>query len=237
MATIMDLKGTSESSFLIGLNGVKLVWDGISLKLKDKTETAFLDLQARYITSVRTITDELKVNGNIIELNDDATGSGPDQKMTFARPLTGMSAGVTYTFPAAPTNGYFLTTDSSGNLSWAAISSPSTTDKVTVDETSFDYSAGVGPQSMFTLPANAKVLKVEIIVSSAFDNNATVSVSKNAGLLMSISQSDLSDAGPTKFSVDPIDAASGSAESITYSLNNAPTTGSGIIRVQYVIPA
>jgi hypothetical protein len=236
MATIMDLKGTSESSFLIGLNGAKLIWDGISLKLKEKTGTTYLDFQARYLTGERVYTEEMLVKGNIIELNSDASGLGFDYKMIFARPSTGMSADVTYTFPNAPTNGYFLTTDASGNLSWAAISSPTTTDKVTVDETSISL-VGVGPQSMFTLPANAIVLKVEITVDSAFDNNANIVVSKNAGTLMGIGQSDLSDAGPTKFVVEPNDAASVSSESITYSLNNAPTTGSGKIRVHYVIPA
>ena len=237
MATIMDLKGTSESSFLIGLNGAKLIWDGISLQLKDKTSSTFLDFQARYVTSTRSITDELKVTGDILELNSDAAGSGTDWSMNLARPSTGMVAAVTYTLPAAPVNGYFLTTDGSGNLSWAAISSPTTTDKVTVDETSFDFSVGSGPQSMFTLPANALVLKVEIIVTTAFDNNAAIDVSKDATSIMGVGQSDLSDAGPTRFVAEPVDVASGTPQPITYSLTNSPTSGIGTIKVYYVIPA
>ena len=108
MSAYMDLKGTSEASFNIGLSAsaVKLKNSSGVLHLRNKADSAFINIKI----------SELLSTANQLTLNEDATLSGASWKMIFARPVTGMSASVTYTFPAAPTNGYFLTTDGSGNI-------------------------------------------------------------------------------------------------------------------------
>ena len=108
MSSYLDLKGTSQTSFNIGIaaTAVKLKSNASVLEIKNKADSAFLDIRALV----------LKATGDSIILNDDATLAGADWKLTFARPAAGMTASVTYTFPAVPTNGYFLTTDASGNF-------------------------------------------------------------------------------------------------------------------------
>lgn len=240
MATYMSLRGTSEPSFLIGLNGAKLVYNGITFSLKNKTESAFLDLRVKDLTADAIFGASLSLSGDSITLNSDAAGSINDYQMILARPSTGQMANVTYTFPASPVNGYFLTTDASGNLSWSAISSPSVTEKITVHETSISFSSPMGPSNFFTLPANAEILKCEVILgSSFFDTAASVSITgvTTGNTYMFSSQSDLTDLN-VSYVAEPIFPSISSSEQIAVVfVPNGATTGSARIRVHYVIPA
>jgi hypothetical protein len=238
MAAYMDLKGTQNPSFMIGLNGSKLLSDGIRLSLKNKAETVFQDFEAKDIYANAAYLAQLNVTGNSFNLNSDATSAGFDWVMTFSRPTAGMSANVNYTFPAAPINGYFLTTDGAGNLSWATISTPSVTEKVSVDYAPLTSSTPTGPSTIFSLPANSIVLKVEVLVDSAFDGAPTVNISGSlSGILMGTAFSDLSE-NQTKFVVEPLALAQLSSQDITFNFNaGGATVGAARILVHHVIPA
>lgn len=238
MATILDLKATSESSFNIGIasDAIKLKNASGVLHLRNKADSSYIDLAVRDISVVAGYFDQLNVTGEFLTLNSDAAGSGSDWLMTLRRPTAGMSANVDYTFPATPTNGYFLTTDASGNMSWAAVSSPSVTEKVTVDSTSFNAASFSGPLAMFTLPAQAIIHRVEIIVDTAFDDVPSVQVTGfTLGSIMGSGQSDLTDA--SRFVAEPNFTALVGTEAISASFVGTPTVGAGRILVHYSIPA
>lgn len=228
MSAYMDLKGTSGSSFSLGLaaSDVKLKSSGGQFQVKRKDESLFLDIKVNELQSV----------GNKISLNEDASLSGDSWKMLFARPLSGMTASVTYTFPAAPTDGYFLTTDASGNLSWAEISSPSVTEKVTVNSTSFTFSDFGSPLPMFTLPANAVVHDVQVIVDSGFNSGTIqVGVTGTTGKYMTGSQNDLTTSD--RYVSSPNNLPVGITEDIFGTFAGTPTSGAGRVLVFYSIPA
>jgi hypothetical protein len=55
------------------------------------------------------------IGGDQLTLGQNTTGSGASWKMTIARPTSGMTANVTWTFPAAASAG-LMSSDASGNL-------------------------------------------------------------------------------------------------------------------------
>lgn len=239
MSTVMDLKGTSQSSFNLGLGStlVKFKNNAGALEIKNKADNAYLDFRAKDIIGAVITGTDVKVNNNSITLNADAASTGADWKMLIARPASGMTADLTYILPATVTNGYFLTTDGSGNLSWAAVSSPSVSEKVTVDSTSFTFSSFAGsPVSMFTLPANAVVHRVEVIVDVAFDAGVVdVGISGTVNKYLDNTKADLTDA--SRFVSEPNSIPVVGTEAIIGTLTGSPTVGSGRLLVHYSIPA
>lgn len=228
MSVYMDLKGTSESSFNIGLSSaaIKLKNNSSVLDIKNKADAAYL--------SIRCL--QALITSNQLVLNDDAALAGDDWKMTIARPSTGMTGSVTYTLPAAPTNGYFLTTDGSGNLSWAAVSSPSVTEKVSVDSTPFVFGDFGADLTMFNLPANAVVHDVQVIVDTAFDaGTIQIGITGNVNKYMTSGQNDLSEA--SRFVSSPNNIPVGVVEAIKGTFTGTPTVGAGRVLVFYSIPA
>lgn len=228
MSTYMDIKGTSESSFNLGLasNAVKLKNNSGVLDIRNKADSAYLNVKALGFLST---SDQLT-------LNEDATLSGASWKMNFARPTSGMTANITYTFPASVTNGYFLTTDGSGNLSWAAVSSPSVSEKVTCDSTSFAFGDFGADLTMFNLPANAVVHDVQVIVDTAFDvGTIEIGITGTTDKYMTDTQNDLLEA--TRYESSPNNIPVGSVEAIKGTFSGSPTVGAGRVLVFYSIPA
>jgi hypothetical protein len=228
MSSYLDLKGTSESGFNIGLGSgaVSLQNSSSELHVKNKALSAFLNIKISELLSV----------SNQLTLNEDATLSGASWKMIIARPTSGMTSSVTYTLPAAPVNGYFLSTDASGNMNWTPISSPSTADKVATDSTSFSFSDFGSALSLFTLPANALVSEVQVIVDSAFDaGDVEIGLLGNLSKYMPTSASDLTDA--SQYSSTPTQIPVGTTEALIATFSGSPTSGTGRIVVFYSIPS
>lgn len=230
MSVYMDIKGTSEAYFKIGLSqGARLTPAnlGADLDISNTADSAYINIRCL----------NAYLAGNNIVLNEQATEAGADWKMTIARPSSGMTANVVYTMPAAPTNGYFLTTDGSGNLSWAAVSSPSVPEKVTVDSTPFVFGDFGADLTMFTLPANAVVHDVQVIVDTAFDAAATIEVgiTGNTSKYMTTGQNDLTEAA--RFQSSPNNIPVGTTEAIKGTFTGTPTVGAGRVLVFYSIPA
>lgn len=216
MAVFMDIKGTSQQSLQIQKGGARVKNASGVIQIRNAADGAFADLVAQI----------LKAAGNSLELNTAAAGAGADWKMTLARPATGMTAAVTYTLPAAPINGNVLTTDGSGNLSWAAPAS--TGGKADLGratqlaaDTSKTLLAGSVGQSIFLHTLIGRITQV-------FDVDPLLSVGDitNPSSVIAASQYDLSTMSVGDVISVPHGAGLTTAEALTATFGAAPTTGS-----------
>lgn len=223
-----DLIGTTKSVFGIGLSGPKLKNNGGNLQVRNTGDSADAELTA----------SKVNVSGESIVLNSDSAGAGADWKVTIQRPASGMSADVVLTLPVDDgTAGQVLATDGDGILSW--VSAGQTAHLVAVDTTSLAFGSGA-TVSMFTLPANAVVHEVEVIVDTAFDGTPSMSVGVNGGSAskyMASGDVDLTATAKTSFVVHPGEAAVGTTEAleIAYSAGSA-SAGAARVLVKYSVP-
>lgn len=227
MASFQDIKGTSQQTFQIQKGGAKFRNNAGTLEVRDPTNTQYADFVALILRSA----------SDSIILNNDAAGSGADWKMEIARPASGMTADVVYTFPASPTNGYVLQTDGSGNLTWVAMSTASDAQKI--DSTSFIFSDS-SPITLFTLPANAVVMAVHVIVDTVFDGTPTLSVgiSGTPAKYMATTENDLKSGTGDRWTSHPNEIPVGTTEALigTYAQGSA-TAGAARVLVDYAIPS
>lgn len=228
MGKFLDLFGTTKALFQIAIGGVNLKNSSGDLVVRNPADDADAALTASTVN----------VSGNSIVINSDAASTGSDYSITIARPTSGMSAAYTFTLP--PDDGtadYVLKTDGNGNTSWAANSGA--TNQLAVDTTSLAFGSA-STVSMFTLPANAVVQAVRVIVDTQFNGTPSLSIgiSGTTSKYMSSTQLSLTAAGGTIFEVYPGIAASGSTEALiaTYSAGSA-SAGAARIEVDYVIPS
>jgi hypothetical protein len=150
-----------------------------------------------------------------------------------------MSAGVTLTLP--PDDGsasQVLQTDGSGVLTWA---SAGTTSELThVDTTNVGHGDGT-PVSMFTLPANAVIEKVQVVIDEAFDGSAptmSIGVAATPAKYMATTQVDLKGTAATVYEVYPGLAAEGGTN-VMIATTNLDSSSAGHLRilVYYSTPA
>lgn len=221
-----DLLGTTKSFFKIGITGVRLKDSSGNLLVRNNADSADANVTAAKVS----------VSGELLEINSDAVASGADWKMTLARPTSGMTAAVTWTFPTtAGSPGQALTTDGSGNLSTTSIT---TAQNINVDTTTLNFGSS-SPVTMFTLPANAIVHFVECVIDSSFNGTPamTVGVSGSTTKYMGTLDNDLTAAAGTVFLTSPGQQPDGSSEAlvITYSAGSA-SAGSARVMIHYSIP-
>jgi len=182
MGLFADLVGTLSAIFQIGKGGVKLKNNSSALEVKAADGT----------TDAPVTTSKVNVSGDEFDLNSDAAGTGADWKYTLKRPATGMPAAVALTLP--PDNGspgQVVQTDGEGNLHFA--SAGTTADLVHINSTTIAY-GDTSPVSMFTLPANAVIHKVKVIVDNPFDGTAptlSVGIAGTVSKYMGTTQNDL----------------------------------------------
>lgn len=226
----LDLLGTTFTKLQIGLGSAGATLKVASSKLRARNTADSAD--------VPVVGSVIAASGDYLELNEDAAAAGADWKYTLARPSSGMTAAVTLTLPAddgSPSQA--LTTDGSGNLSWTTVAAG--TDKTVTDTTALAFGS-TSPVSMFTLPANAVVEEVRVIIDTAFNGTPTLSigVSGTTSKYMAATQVDLTATATTIFAVSPGITANGSSESLiaTYSAGSA-SAGAARIEVDYVIPS
>lgn len=231
MSIFMDIKGTSQSSFQIQKGGPRFKNNSGVLEARNAANTAYVDFLALI----------LRAAGDSLVLNETATLSGSSWKMSISRPTSGMTQSLDFKMPPDyGTNGYVLQTDGSGNLTWVAQSTPpSVTQKITVDTTTLAFGAS-SPVAMFTLPANAVVHKVKVIVDTAFDGTPTldIGITGNTSKYGASSSFDLTSGAGDRWESNPNSAPVGTTEAIiaTYVAGGA-TVGSARIEVDYSIPA
>ena len=228
MGLFADLLGTVKTTFQIGIGGVKL-----------KNNAVTLEVMAVNGTTPAPITASLvNITGESFVLNSDAAEATADWKITFQRPAAGMTASVTYTFPVDNGSpGQVLQTDGDGVLSWASASS--TDACVKVDSTSLAFGAS-SPVAMFTLPANAVVHKVQVVIDTAFDGTAptmSVGVAGTTSKYMGTGDVNLKGTAEDVYEVTPGKIAVGTTEALilTYAADGS-SAGAARVLVFYSIP-
>jgi hypothetical protein len=229
MNTWLKIVGTLSSYFRLGLTGPRLKDSSGNLVVRNSGDSADAAITASAVN----------VSGNSVVINSDAAESGADYKYTLSRPSSGMSANVTLTLPVDDgSSGQVLVTDGSGNLSFT--SAGNTAPCVTVNSTTVAYNTS-SPVSALTLPANAVVHSVDVIVDTAFVNGSpsmSVGISGTTSKYLGTTDVDLTAAAKTRFTTFPNEVASGSTEAIIVTLN-PDTCDAGEVRVQvnYSVPA
>lgn len=226
----LDILGTTYSKIQLGIDSAALNLKAASNKVRARNKADSAD--APLVGSV------IAASGDFLELNEDAAGSGADYKMTLARPAAGMVAARTITLPGeAPIAGFAVITDASGNWSYGVVAAGN--DKIVTDTTSIAFGS-TSPTVMFTLPANAVISDVAVVVDTPFNGAPSLSVGITGTLskYLASTQVDLTQAATTAFEVQPGLASVGTTEAIifTYSAGGA-SAGAGRILVSYSIPS
>jgi hypothetical protein len=227
MGKFTNLFGTTLTKFQLGIQGLILKSTGGKVRARNAGDSADVPLVGSVIAA----------SGNSMELNEDAAGSGADWKYTLSRPATGMTAAVELVLP--PTDGspgQVLGTDGSGGLDWATVDAGN--NKTIVDTTSIAFGT-TSPLSLLTLPVNAVVMFVKVIIDTAFNGTPSLSVgisgttSKYAGT----TDVDLTDQG-SEFEISPGLVPVGTTEALiaTYAAGGA-SAGAARILIGYVIPS
>lgn len=233
MGVMKDLLGTLQSSFQLAIGGPRIKNGSGVVQARNAADNAYANMAAALFQTF----------GNDFEINSGATASGADWKMTIRRPSTGMTHHLVFVFPSAdPSPGQALTVASLVGdvvtLQWTTIAAG--TDKIVVDTTTLAFGAS-SPLAMFTLPANAVVLKVEAIIDTAFNGTAptaSVGITGTTSKYMGSTQIDLKAVAGTAFEVTPALPSVGTTEAliITYAADSS-SAGSARFLVYYAIPS
>lgn len=235
MSRFVDLLGTVLSKFQLGIGGPQLKNNAGAVEARNPADSAYAQLNALALSLFGT--------GGIV-LNAGASESGSSWKFTIQNPTSGQTEDITLIMPAAaPSNGQVLsvTSFSAGvaTLGWSANSASA--NAPTIESTALAFGS-TSPVSMFTLPANAVVLKCKVVVDTPFTGGTapslSVGVSGTASKYMGSTQVDLTAPAGTVFEVDPGVAADAASENLiaTYA-GNSSTAGAARIIVDYAIPA
>lgn len=232
MSVYKNIAGTTENKFQVGIGGPQVKNSSGTVEARNAADAAYAAVAASLF----------KTYGNDFELNSGAAGAGADWKMVLRRPSTGQTENLTVVFPAgspSPAQALVVDTFTAGviTLQWQTMAAGN--DKPVVDTTSIAFGS-TSPVAMFTLPANAVVLSVRVIIDTAFDGTPSLSVGI-AGTLSKYLPStavDLKAVATTVFEFEPGLPATGSSESLiaTYAAGGA-AAGAGRILVTYVIPS
>ena len=245
MARWLDLRGTISNLLGLGIGRALIKGNDVGgVEARNTDDSAFANFEADNITANGYVeTNGLNVNDDGLLLNADAAETGSDYSYRLSRPTTGQASNFDLVFPADnPTIGQALlvTSIASGVITteWGTVAGG--TDKVVTDTTTVAFGA-TSPVTMFTLPANAVVKKVQVIIDTAFNGTApqlSIGISGTTSKYMGSGQVDLTAAAGTIFEVDPGVAANGSTENLiaTYAAGGA-SAGAARILVDYVIPS
>ena len=228
MSRILDLLGTSLTSFQLGIAGLRLK----NITAKIRARNAADNADAPLVGSV------IAASGDFIEINEDAAGAVADWKYTVSRPAAGMTAALTLVLPPnAGTPGFALTTDGAGNAAWSAVASG--TDKQITDTTSIAFGSAASV-AMFNLPIGGVIDTVKVVVDTAFNGAPTLSVGITGTLskYLSATSVDLTAAATTVFEVTPGVPAPAAIEALLASFAaGGATAGAARVLVAYSIPS
>ena len=227
----IDVLGTTYSKLQLGLDSAALNLKAVGTKMRVRNKADSAD--APVVGSV------IAASGDFLELNEDAAGAGADWKVTLARPATGMTAAMTLTLPTSVGSpAQVLTTDgSTGALSWTTVAAGN--DKIITDTTSLAFGS-TSPTAMFTLPANAVVQNVFVVIDTTFNGTPSLSVgiTGTTSKYLASTQVDLTQPATTAFELQPGLPSVGTPENLifTYAAGGA-SAGAARILVCYSIPS
>lgn len=225
-----DFTGTSNISFVLNLTGVRLKDDGSgNLLVRNNADNAYADISFQ----------NGHLYGTTFTFNAGATESGASWKTILGVAGSGQTADVTFLMPNSPGSvGQILQTDGNNpaQLSW--VSAGSTAQCISVHTTALAYGDS-SPKAMITLPANAEIVKVVVLVDTAFTGGTSpqvsIGVSGTASKYMAAAQSNLGVAG--MYEVHPSVIPDGSSEALiaTYAAGGS-TAGAARLQVWYGVP-
>lgn len=244
MARWIDLVGTLTRRVQFGIGRAFIYGnDAGGLDVRNAADSAFASVNVAGVTASGDVeAATVNVTGDSISLNSDYTETGDDYGYDIGRPDSGQAQTFRLNLPANnPTTGQALlvTAIASGviDTEWGTVAGGN--DKVVTDTTSLVFGSS-SPVTMFTLPANAVVLRVRLIIDTAFNGTApqvSIGISGTASKYMAANQNDLKAAAATVFEVTPGLTANGSTEDLiaTYAADSS-SAGAARIEVDYVIP-
>jgi len=214
MSSWLKIVGTQTGRFVLGLTGASLKNNSGTVQVRSNDDADFAPLESESIG-----------------LNNNTTGYAVDITTSASQ-----TASYSLTLPVDDgTAGQVLGTDGAGVLSW--VSAGDTSQDWKADTTSFAFGSA-STITAFTLPADAVVDRVSVIVDSAFDGTPTMSVGVDGGSASQyVASSDVLLSATDRFDVPYQGEANTSSEDleIYYSAGGA-TTGSGRVIVTYSIP-
>jgi hypothetical protein len=215
MSSWLKITGTQVGKFVLGLTGVTLKNNSGNLQVRNNADTAFAD----------TATQTISLNNN---------GTGYNVAISTSGSQTGSYALTLPVDDGSP--GQVLATDGSGVLSWASAASTASSWKV--DSTSFAFGSS-STITAFTLPANAVVDRVTVIVDSAFDGTPTMSVGVSGGSASQyVGTGDVALTVADRYDVPYQGQADASSEGIEiYYTAGGASAGAGRVLVTYAVPA
>ncbi len=223
----LKLDGTQNSAFQL---------DAVTGGVKIKDVAGNLAVRNAGDTADATVTgSEFLASGDTgLVINSNATATGADWSFTLSRPATGMTSNLSWTLPStAGTSGFVLSTDGAGNLSWVASSSGATDTTVQIP-LAFGSAATV---SVMTLPANAVIESLEMVVDTAFDGTPTASVGTTTNNSKYMGSGDMNLNVAAGWSVNPNVAADTASEALNiYYTAGGATVGAARLLLTYSIP-
>lgn len=218
MSLFSKLGGTTVASFFIDYissTAIKLKNLAGILGVRNKADTAFASISAAGL-----------------QLNDNG---GTNRKTTLGMPV-GAGADLTLNLPiTAGSAGQAITTDGTGNLTFTTIT---TVASVSVDTTSLMFGT-TSPLTLFTLPANAIITEVRLIVDTAFNGTlptVSIGIAGTTSKYTGTGDSDLTAANSYIASPDILSVGTTEALIATYSAGGA-SIGAARILVSYTVPS
>ncbi|MBW4469319.1 MAG: hypothetical protein KME45_03545 [Stenomitos rutilans HA7619-LM2] len=233
MSKVLDVIATSLSKFQIAIGGVTLKNSSGNLLVRNPADSADAAVTA----------SQLNNSGDAIVINSDAASTGTDWALTIGRNPAATAAVTLYAPPAKGTDGFFLRQKAgtaAGVLELELASTSGASNQLTTDTTSLAFGT-TSPLTLFTLPANAVVEAVRVIIDTPFTGGTpslSVGITGTTSKYMSSTQVDLTATAQTIFEVYPGRTANGSSENLiaTYAANSA-SAGAARIEVDYAIPS
>jgi hypothetical protein len=218
-----DALGSIGNIFRVGLTGLNLKSSAGSLLVRNTADSADAPIQASQLRN--TGTSVLIGTTNVLTFQQNASQSG----------------GLTVILPAAKaTDGQVLAQKAgtaAGVIEFEFISSGSTADKSTRDTTTLAFGSS-SPLSLFTLPANAVIDKIRIVVDTAFNGTPSLSIGITGTTSKYVASTQVDLTVARSYEIYPDLAASGSSEALiaTYAAGGA-SSGTARILVDYAIPS
>lgn len=232
---IEDLTGTSLPSFQIGIPTIST-----PVVLTNTTGTLELKNLAGTDIGLVALNIKLSASSNQIVLNSAATETGASWKTTISTAPTGQTADWTLTLPSSPgTTGQVLQTDGTGVTSWVAAGSTAPLDTKVVHTVTF---SDTSPYTYLTLPINAVISQIAVIVDTAFNGTGpsiSVGITGSTSKFMIAGASDLTTVGRYSTSAVEAVAPSGSTQVVllTFNVGTGATAGSARVLTTYSVPS
>lgn len=222
MANWLDLAGTLESFWRVGITGPRLKDSSGNLLIRNPGDSADAAITA----------SKLNNTGQSLDI-------GSTNVLTLQRNASQATA-LTFIYPAADATAGQVVAKKSGSpantVEFEFVTAGATSQCVTVDTTALAFGTS-SPLTLFTLPVNAAVISVEIIVDTLFNGAPSLSI----GIVGTTSKYapstkiDLKIADTYFFTPRLIPVGTTEALIATYSAG-AASSGAARINISYAVP-